>query len=112
MNFNYQVLIKMLSLVMGIIGLSLIPAGICAAIYGEYKALVDCILFALLYCTAGFAVFSKTKLTRRHVSARDGYLVVASCWIFACFLGAAVFFFSGQDLTFSDSRKHDIRIRR
>lgn len=93
----------MLSLVMGIIGLSLIPAGICAAIYGEYKALVDCILFALLYCTAGFAVFSKTKLTRRHVSARDGYLVVASCWIFACFLGAAVFFFSGQDLTFVQS---------
>lgn len=52
----------MLSLVMGIIGLSLIPAGICAAIYGEYKALVDCILFALLYCTAGFAVFSKQNL--------------------------------------------------
>lgn len=93
----------MLSLVMGIIGLSLIPAGICAAIYGEYKALIDCVLFALFYCTAGFTVFAKTRLTRRHISSRDGYLVVASCWIFACFLGAAVFYFSGQDLTFVQS---------
>lgn len=100
MNFNLQVLVKMLSLVTGIVGLSLIPSAICAAVYGEHHALVSCIIFAVIYIAAGFLIFAKTKLTNRIIRSRDGYLVVASCWITACILGSLVFFFSGQGLTF------------
>lgn len=93
----------MLALIMGIVGLSLIPCIICAAIYHEKTCLIDCIICAVLYITIGFSSFRHIVLTDRIVRARDGYLIVASCWIFACLLGCIVFFFSDQTFTFAEA---------
>lgn len=93
----------MLALVMGMVGLALIPASICAAIYRERQCLIICIVCALVYTILGFGIYSRIQVKNRLVRARDGYAVVASCWIFACMLGTVVYYFSGQNLSIAYS---------
>ena len=93
----------MLALIMGIVGLTLLPSVICAAIYKEWHCLGTLSIISAAYLIIGFCSYFKISFTNRLVRSRDGYAVVASCWFFACFLGAIAYFFSGQNMSFVDA---------
>lgn len=101
MDLNYKTLIKISSLIIAVIGLSMIPSIICAIIYGERTCLIDFVFFCVLFTVTGIIIYN--CIPASHISARDGYLIVASCWIVSCLFGALPYMFSGEGFTFAQS---------
>ena len=100
MGLNRRLTVKMSSLVLAILALSMIPSFICAIYYGEKSCIAAFGLCAAVYGVFGFVFYKKLALTSRNIKIRDGYLVVAACWITACFFGAFPYYIADNDLTF------------
>ncbi len=103
MDFNYKILIKISSLILAVTGISMIPSIICAAYYGETACLKAFAFFFVLFTAAGFLIYKAVPARYRHISARDGFLIVAACWIVSCLFGAFPYMFSGEGFTFAQS---------
>ena len=103
MDFNYKILIKISSLILAVTGISMIPSIICAAYYGETTCLKAFAFFFVLFTAAGFLIYKAVPARYSHISARDGFLIVAACWIVSCLFGAFPYMFSGEGFTFAQS---------
>ncbi len=103
MGLNRKLILKMSALILAIIGLGMIPPALCAVYYGERSSLAAFGICAAVYICAGFVIYKKTSLASRNIRIRDGYIVVVTCWLTACFFGAFPYYFSGSDLTFIQS---------
>ena len=103
MDFNYKILIKISSLILAVTGISMIPSIICAAYYGETACLKAFAFFFVLFTAAGFLIYKAVPARYSHISARDGFLIVAACWIVSCLFGAFPYMFSGEGFTFAQS---------
>ncbi len=103
MDLNYKMLIKILSLILAVTGISMIPSIICAAVYGEASCLKSFAVFFVLFTAAGFLIYKKIPAHYSHITARDGFLIVAACWIVSCLFGAFPYMFSGEGLTAAQS---------
>ncbi len=103
MDLNYRILIKISSLVLAVTGLSMIPSIICATVYNETECFKAFAVFFSLYTAAGFFIFKTTRVKYSHISSRDGFLIVAACWIISCLFGAFPYAFSGEGITFAQS---------
>lgn len=103
MDLNYKILIKISSLILAVTGISMIPSIICAAYYGETTCLKAFAFFFVLFTAAGFLIYKAVPARYSHISARDGFLIVAACWIVSCLFGAFPYMFSGEGFTFAQS---------
>lgn len=103
MDLNYKILIKISSLILAVTGISMIPSIICAAYYGETTCLKAFAFFFVLFTAAGFLIYKAVHARYSHISARDGFLIVAACWIVSCLFGAFPYMFSGEGFTFAQS---------
>ncbi len=103
MDLNYKMLIKISSLILAVTGISMIPSIICAAVYGEASCLKSFAVFFVLFTAAGFLIYKKIPAHYSHITARDGFLIVAACWIVSCLFGAFPYMFSGEGLTAAQS---------
>ncbi len=103
MDLNYKILIKISSLVLAVTGLSMIPSIICAAVYNETACFKSFIGFFVLFTAIGFFVFKTTRVKYDYISSRDGFLIVAACWIVSCLFGSFPYMFSGEDFTLAQS---------
>ena len=103
MDLNYKILIKISSLILAVTGISMIPSIICAAVYGETTCLKAFAFFFVLFTAAGFLIYKAVPARYSHISARDGFLIVAACWIVSCLFGAFPYMFSGEGFTFAQS---------
>jgi len=95
MDLNWNVIFRVTGALFIVIGFSMLPAMIVSVIYDEpdiieafMKTMIPSILFGGL-----LMLLNKQKEGRTKV--RDGYIIVALCWILASCIAAAPFVISG-----------------
>jgi len=95
MNLNYHILLKILGLITTIGGISLLPAFFVAYLYDEPEVMKATALSAVIMLLVGIPATSKMKLKEVSLKLREGYLVVALCWLVLSILGAFPYYFAG-----------------
>lgn len=100
---NYRAIMKLLGIIMIIIG----AAELFPWIYAEATGDAD-VAFAFRVCAPltlalGLAMFFLIRTGRSRFGAREGYLVVALCWIIASIVGAFPYLLSGFFDNYTDA---------
>ncbi len=103
MDLNYRLLIRISGLVLTVTGISMLPPFLCALYYGEESCMRSFFICSLLFIILGVFIFTRFQRTRTNLKIRDGYIIVAFCWIFSCIFGAIPYYFSGYGLTVTQS---------
>ena len=100
---NYKAIIKILGIITFIIGLTEIIPWVYAEVAGEVAAAHGFRICALPTVMVGVLVLLLLKTGRSRFGPREGYLVVASCWVLASIIGAFPYMFSGVTDNFIDA---------
>ncbi|MGI6731461.1 MAG: TrkH family potassium uptake protein [Anaerovoracaceae bacterium] len=95
MFFNYRALVKIFGTILAIISLSMLPSLIVSIIYNERDVLFAFVLTMTPMLAIGCFLSLKVKPHSSHLTIRDSYIIVASCWITGSILGALPFLISG-----------------
>ncbi|MCQ2548059.1 MAG: TrkH family potassium uptake protein [Clostridia bacterium] len=103
MNFNKLLMMKIVSLVTMLLGISMIPSFIVALIYNESSSAWAFAISAILLLSIGACYTGLTKEESVNTRSGEGYFLVLVVWILACFLGALPYYFAGQGFTLVDS---------
>ena len=93
---NWKVILKIISVIVFIVGISMIPSWLVALINDSFwvqKALLQSALISLALGGAGMLYFKKTS---GNLLLRDGYFVVAMSWIVASIFGALPYWLSAD----------------
>lgn len=101
-SLNYRTIIKILGVIILIVGVSMLPALLCAYLYddmGDFRALLISIVITI---GIGSMVCLFSKPTRAKFRVREGYIVVALCWVVASAFGSLPYLLSGFTETVID----------
>lgn len=101
MNFNLA--LKINSIVMLLIGMATIPS-IAIALIDKDKGCQFGLLVVFGVCAVLGIIFTKlSKGKKLNVHPGDAYVMTLFCWVLACIIGAFPFYLSGNEYTFVDS---------
>lgn len=100
---NYRAIFKILGIIMIIVGAAEIFPWIYSEVTGDTE-----VAFAFRVCTPftlalGLAMFFFIRTGRSRFGAREGYLVVALCWVCASLVGAFPYLLSGYVDSYIDA---------
>lgn len=101
-TLNYQSIARILGVITLIVGLAMLPSLLCAYLCedsGYFRAFL--ISSIITICLGGGTAFFVRPVQARFRS-REGYLVVALCWLIVSFFGALPYFFSDYTTNFID----------
>ncbi len=101
-TLNYQVIVKILGIITLIVGLSMLPALLCAYLYNDAVNFRALLLSSAITIFVGGLVVLLVRPAQARFRAREGYLVVALCWIVASLFGTLPYFFSDFTADFID----------
>ena len=93
-NLNYKAVIKILGIIILLLGLTMIIPWIYSEVTGDEAsryAFRRCVPVTVI---AGAVISLCTKIYRPKFRAREGYIVVASCWVLASIIGAFPYYLS------------------
>lgn len=102
-TLNYQVITKILGIIILIIGLFMLPALFCAWFYNEPGNLRALMISSGITIAIGAAIVLLVKPAQARFRAREGYIVVALCWLTASFFGSLPYYLSDFTESFIDS---------
>lgn len=102
-RINYKAIVRILGIILFIIGISMAIPWIYAEVTGDISA-----AWAFRKCTpgtiiAGGLISFLLRAPDAKFRAREGYIVVASCWILASLVGAFPYYFSDFTNSFVDA---------
>ncbi|MDD4199809.1 MAG: TrkH family potassium uptake protein [Eubacteriales bacterium] len=100
---NYRAIIRILGIIVLIIGIAETIPLIYAAITGDSSSTEGFALSAAGTIFLAAVVLITVRPGRSRFGAREGYLVVASCWIVASLLGTVPFLTCGYTSSFADA---------
>ena len=91
MTVNFNNVVKIMSIIFFVLGFSMIPALLVAIIYDE--TLCNSAFFSTIFLCFGIGgIFYKMYQPQElKLKERDGFLIVALCWLTASFVGAMPF---------------------
>ena len=92
---NYRAIIKILGVIMIIVGAAEVFPLIYAEVTGDVHVASAFRICSLLTIMLGLAMFFFIRTGRSRFGAREGYLVVALCWVGASIVGAFPYLLSG-----------------
>ncbi len=98
---NYKIIRNIIGWVLIIEAAFMAPACLVAVVYRE-RAGLDLLLCALLCLLCGW-LLTRKKLTDKSMYAREGFVVVALCWIVLSAFGALPFVISGAIPSYIDA---------
>ena len=96
MDLNWNVILRVIGALFIVIGFSMIPAMIVSIIYSEptiIEAFIKTIIPSIIF---GGLLMLLNKQKKGRTKVRDGYIIVALCWILASIVAAAPFVISGE----------------
>lgn len=102
MNFNYRAVVKILSIIIMSLGISMIiPVFVALYFHETYEVIVFAFLGSI---STGLAYTLKKHVYLRGsgLTTRDGYLIVSLCWLTASVLGSMPYVLSGVTPNFID----------
>ena len=100
---NYKAIIRILGIIVLIIGIAEIIPLIYAGVTGDSQSAKGFGLSAAGTIFLAFVVLFTVHTGRSRFGAREGYLVVASCWILASLLGTVPFLACGYTSNFASA---------
>ena len=98
---NYQIIRRILGIVVEFIGAFLLLPAICGLFYGEKQVIVYFVL-AFVYFITGRLIAS-IKMTNQAYYAREGLVIVGLSWIVLSILGAIPLVITGDIPSFTDA---------
>lgn len=101
-NLNYKAIIRILGTIILVLGFAMIIPWIYALATEDSdaaQAFSKCAPFFLLIGASATII----KQRKVHLRTREGYIVVAACWILASFVGAFPYYFTGYTDSFVDA---------
>ncbi|MDO4544930.1 MAG: TrkH family potassium uptake protein [Bacillota bacterium] len=102
-SLNYKAIAKILGVIICITGVSMLIPWIYAEATGDFAAAEGFRQCAPATLLLGGVLSISIKGTRAKFRAREGYLIVALCWIIASFIGAFPYYLSGFTDNFVDA---------
>lgn len=102
-NFNYNAIVKILGALVILVGIAMIPALGSAAYYNETDNFNAILISTSGSLIIGGVMFFFTKPIKAYFRPREGYLVVALCWVVASFFGTFPYYLSDYTHSFVDS---------
>lgn len=100
---NYTAIIKILGTIIFIIGMSMTIPWIYAEAAGEYSCTRAFRICAPATIVVGAAIMLIIRKTTPKFRSREGYIIVASCWIIASIIGAFPYFLSSFTGSYIDA---------
>ena len=101
--FNYQLIARIFGFLLLILGVAMIPSIICAHVYDEFKCFQALLITASQCFLWGAVVLFFMRPDRTKFRTREGYIVVASCWVVASLVGTFPYMISGFAPNFFDA---------
>ncbi len=102
-TLNYQAIVKILGIIVLIIGISMLPALLCACLYGESDNARALLISAAAAILTGGGISLLVHPVKARFRAREGYIVVALCWLIASLVGTLPYFLSHFTGNFVDA---------
>lgn len=102
-NLNYKAIIKIMGIIILVLGLAMVIPWIYAEATGDEAsryAFRSCVPITIM---AGAAIALLAKSHKAKFRAREGYIVVASCWVIASLIGAIPYHLSAFTDTYIDA---------
>src|SRR5665648_219764 len=96
MDLNWNVILRVTGALFIVIGISMLPAMIVSAIYDEpviIEAFIKTIIPSIFF---GGLLILLNKQKEDRTKVRDGYIIVALCWILASCIASVPFVISGE----------------
>ena len=87
MSLNFPVIIKTLSFVTILVGVSMIPAALVSVFYAEYDVAILFFMIIVPVLSIGMAVSVRIRAKASRLRLREGYLAVALSWLLASLIG-------------------------
>lgn len=100
---NYRAIIRIMGIMFLIIGAAEIFPWIYAEVTGESGASFAFRISTPITLLLGLCVLFFVRSGRSRFGAREGYLVVAACWVLSSVIGAFPYYFSGCCETYADA---------
>lgn len=85
---NYQLIARIMSFLLLIMGVAMLPAVLCAYVCDEASCLRALALVSALCIFFGAGLTIAIQPERSKFRTREGYIVVAGCWLMASLVGA------------------------
>lgn len=99
---NYSIISYIIGWIMMVEGAFMLLPSICGFIYGEQKPALAFLYVALASLLLGFLITRKKRMNQQFF-AKEGFLIVALCWIVLSLIGAIPFVISGDIPDFTDA---------
>lgn len=100
---NWKMVIKILSIVLIITGVAMIPSMFASAYYGENEAMVGFGTSSALTIIVALIMFFRNRDASNKLRLREGYLIVALCWIMCSVVGAVPYLLANHSTTIIDA---------
>ena len=96
MTIHYKVLLKVVGILVMVTGLSMLPSFFVSIIYGDPTEIIQSLFFSsVLPIVFGYTVFYAFKGYKQSLKLRDGFILLALCWLIASLVGSVPFIVSG-----------------
>ena len=95
MSLNFPAMIKILSFITVLVGLSMIPSALVSVYYAEYDAALRFAMVILPILAVGLVISAKVRATASRLKLREGYLAVALSWLLASLIGCLPYLATG-----------------
>ena len=92
---NFSMIVYILAWVLRIEGISLLLPFICAIIYREHSSAAAILSVSAISLVVG-AVLTRKKPKKIAFYTREGFVIVAGCWLVLSLVGALPFYISGK----------------
>ena len=92
---NFSMIVYILAWVLRIEGISLLLPFICAIIYREHNSAAAILSVSAMSLVVG-AVLTRKKPKKIAFYTREGFVIVAGCWLVLSLVGALPFYISGK----------------
>lgn len=98
---NYTIIANIIGWVLVFEASFMTPAGITAIVYREREGFA--LLITMLLCLAAGFLLTRTRVKRKSIYAREGFVAVALCWIALSMFGALPFVLAGAIPSYIDA---------
>jgi len=88
MGLNIRAIVKTLSLMLILIGFSMMPSLLISVFYGEYKTAEAFAKIIFPVLATGALISSQIKIIPHQLKMREGFIIVALSWFFASLIGS------------------------
>ena len=103
MTVNFNNIVKIMSIIFLVLGVSIIPALLVAYCYEEHDAYLGFFNTAILSLCIGLVFHKMYQPEPLKLKERDGYLIVTLCWISVSLMGALPYWVSGAIPNLTDA---------